>query len=375
MNKLFKLTLVLTFIMCAYAAEKELAAPPQLVKKSDENHLLITRKFQGIPSLAISPKSQLWATWYAGKTSAEDKNNYIVIANSGNNGKTWTEKLVVDPDGDGPIRAFDPELWLDPQGKLWAFWSQTIGHDAAMAGLWAMTNNNPDKDDSKWSKPRRITDGIMMCKPTVLSSGEWLLPVAIWHSDKSAKVVISTNNGRAFNLLGACKVPKKAQNVDEHMIVEKNDKSLWMLVRTTYGIGESFSKDRGKTWSDLVPSAIQHSPARFFIRRLRSGNLMLIKHGPVNKKTGRSNLTVYSSKDDGKTWLGGLLLDGRNGISYPDGQQGSDGTIHIIYDYSRTGAREILVAKFTEGDIVSGNPVSPTVSLRTIVSKYPLKEK
>ncbi len=371
MKKLFILTLALNFIMYAFAAEKELAAPPQLVKIPDKNHSLVTRKFQGIPSLAISTKGQLWATWYAGKTSAEDKNNYVVIANSGDKGKTWTEKLVVDPDGDGPIRAFDPELWLDPQGKLWVFWSQTIGHDAAIAGLWAMTNNNPDKDGSKWSKPRRITDGIMMCKPTVLSSDEWLLPVAIWHSDKSAKVVVSTNNGRSFNLLGACKVPKKAQNVDEHMIVEKKDKTLWMLVRTTYGIGESFSKDRGKTWSDLVPSAIQHSPARFFIRRLRSGNLMLINHGPVNKKTGRSHLTVYLSKDDGKIWSSGLLLDGRNGISYPDGQQGSDGIIHIIYDYSRTGAREILVAKFTEGDIAAGKPESPTVSLRTIVSKYP----
>ena len=79
-------------------------------------------------------------------------------------------------------------------------------------------------------------------------------------------------------------------------------------------------------------------------------------------------MTAYLSKDDGHTWLGGLLLDKRNGVSYPDGQQGLDGTIHIIYDYSRTGAREILMAKFAEDNLVAGDTISATFSLRIIVS-------
>jgi len=154
------------------------------------------------------------------------------------------------------------------------------------------------------------------------------------------------------------------------MIVERKDKSLWMLIRTNYGIGESVSTDRGETWGIPTESLIQHPSARFFIRRLTSGNLLLVKHGPINESIGRSYLTAYLSKDDGHTWLGGLLLDKRNGVSYPDGQQSSDGLIHIIYDYSRTSAREIVMATFREGDIVTGNRESETVSLRMIVSKY-----
>ncbi len=337
---------------------------------ADQNHKLDSRKFQGIPSLAISPEGRFWATWYAGNTPGEDENNYVVVATSGKDGESWTEEIIIDPDGPGPIRAFDPEIWLDPEGKLWVFWAQTVGHDGANSGLWAKTNSRPNKAGSKWSEARRITDGVMMCKPTVLSNGEWILHASTWReTDNSAWAVVSIDKGESLNLRGGCNVPKELRSYDEHMIVEKMDKSLWMLMRTSYGIGESFSNDSGKTWSEATPSSSQQPSARFFIRRLSSGNLLLVKHGPINERIGRSNLTAYLSKDDGQTWLGGLLLDKRKNVSYPDGQQFSDGNIHIIYDYSRTAEREILMATFTEDDIITGDTTSTNVTLRTIISK------
>ena len=350
-------------------------APPRVLEKADQEHSLSNRAFQGIPSMAITPKGRLWATWYAGKTPGEDKNNYVVVSTSGDHGKTWIESHIVDPDAEGPVRAFDPELWIDPDGRLWSFWAQTIGHNGTVAGVWAMTTDNPDASHPKWSKPRRLTDGIMMCKPTILSSGEWILPASTWrHTDNSAKVVVSTDRGRTWYVRGACNVPREFRNADEHMIIERNDISLWMLIRTNYGIGESFSKDRGQTWSPPIPSKIQHPTARFFIRRLDSGKLLLVKHGPINKRTGRSHLMAFLSHDDGKTWTGGLLLDERDGVSYPDGQQGRDGVIHIIYDYSRTGHREILMARFNEDDVIAADPDYDTVSFKMIVSKASLSK-
>ncbi len=50
-------------------------------------------------SLSVSPGGRLWATWYAGPTPGEDENNYVVITTSADTGKTWTEVLVIDPDG------------------------------------------------------------------------------------------------------------------------------------------------------------------------------------------------------------------------------------------------------------------------------------
>ena len=62
------------------------------------------------------------------------------------------------------------------------------------------------------------------------------------------------------------------------------------------------------------------------------------------------------------------MLDERRGVSYPDGQQTTDGTICIIYDFSRIGARHILMASFREEDVAAGKSVSGEVSLRQLIS-------
>ncbi len=349
-------------------AEKKYLSPPTIIPAPGEDFLPEKRKFQGIASLAVSPAGRLWAVWYAGITPAEDENNYVVIVTRADSGKSWNEVLYIDCEN--PVRCFDPEIWLDPQQRLWVFWAQTIGHDGREAGVWALTTDDPESDSPAWSAPRRLTDGIMMSKPTVLRSGEWLMPVSTWReTDNSAQAVASADNGTTWSVRGACHVPKEDREFDEHMIIEKEDHTLWMLVRTKYGIGESVSTDTGRTWSPLSPSDIQHTSSRFFIRRLRSGSLLLVKHGMIDQKTKRCDLRAFISQDDGKTWNGGLLLDERNKISYPSGQEDHQGTISIAYDFSRTDAREILMAQFTEQDALCADPQSETVHLKMQISK------
>ncbi|MCA9018436.1 MAG: exo-alpha-sialidase, partial [Planctomycetaceae bacterium] len=277
---------------------------------------------------------------YAGGTG-EGELNYVTLVTSGDDGKTWSgPKLVIDPPG--PVRAYDPAIWHDPSGRMWVFWAQSYRWWDGRSGVWAITTDESDKENPKWSEPRRLCNGIMMNKPTVLANGDWLLPVAIWKQkakdsiehrfdlpeECGGNIFISKDKGKSFQLLGQTDVPHRT--FDEHMVVERKDNSLWTLVRTSYGIGESISSDGGKTWSAGKESSIPHINARFFIRRLNSGNLLLVRHNPQDKKT-RRDLTAYLSTDDGKTWQGGLLLDERPGVSYPDGVQSDDGTIYIIY--------------------------------------------
>src|SRR5439155_22120131 len=40
-------------------------------------------------------------------------------------------------------------------------------------------------------------------------------------------------------------------------------------------------------------------------------------------------------------------------VSYPDGIQAPDGTIHILYDWNRHTDAEILLAKFREEDVLA----------------------
>ncbi len=349
-----------------------------------------TRLFQGIPGIERAANGRLWALWYAGGTG-EGELNYVALVTSGDDGKTWSgPKLVIDPPG--PVRAYDPAIWHDPSGRLWVFWAQSYRWWDGRSGVWAITTEQSGQANPKWSQPRRLCNGIMMNKPTVLSNGDWLLPVAIWEQkakdsiehrfnlpkERGGNIFISKDKGNSFQLLGQTKVPQRT--FDEHMVVERKDKSLWTLVRTKYGIGESFSQDGGKTWTKGAASSIPHINARFFIRRLNSGNLLLVRHNPQNGKT-RRDLTAYLSNDDGKTWQGGLLIDERPGVSYPDGIESDDGTIYIIYDYSRTGDKLILMATFKEEDVLAGKAVSGKVRQRVVINqatgqkKSPVKSK
>lgn len=363
--------LVLLPLAAVHAANSPSLQPPQHLGPPRTEHAVTNRAFSGIPSMAVAPKGRLWATWYAGVTPGEDLNNYVALTTSGDDGATWTEVLTVDPDAGGPVRSFDPELWVAPDGRLYFFWAQMEkGRRDAELGVWFIETTEPDAAQPKWSQPRRIADGVMMCKPLVLSSGEWVLPISKWKEhDGSAQLFVSTDAGKTWTRRGGCNVPKDVRQFDEHMFIERRDGSLWLLVRTTYGIGESVSTDGGKTWPELKPSGILHTPSRFFIRRLASGNLLLVKHGPLESRTSRSHLTAYLSNDDGKTWAGGLMLDERLGVSYPDGQQTPDGRIRIIYDYNRVTDRNILMAAFREEDVAAGKDVSGAVKLRQLVSK------
>lgn len=347
---------------------KVITDPGQYYKYSEES-----RKFTGISSMAVSRNGRMWVTWYAGPTPNEDDNNYVIVSTSDNEGKSWEEVLVIDPDGRGPVRAFDPEIWIAPDNTLWLFWAQTILFDGTVAGVWAMNTKDVEKKYPAWSEPKRLTDGIMMCKPTVLKNGDWVLPVSTWmDTDYSAKAFVTTDQGKTWELRGGCDVPQKERIFDEHMFVEKEDGTLWMWIRIRSGFGESFSNDGGKTWSEMKIMPIKHPSSRFFVRRLQSGNLLLVKNGPMEYLTTRSHLMAFISQDDGKTWSRGLLLDERALVSYPDGQQAEDGTIYITYDYNRYSDKEIYITSFTEEDVLAKDydvRIAKIFNHRKLVSK------
>ncbi len=369
------------FCAFSYAQDQDTALePPNVIVNPGPEFGGDTRPFQGIPGIERAANGRLWATWYGGGPT-EGPENYCMLATSGDDGETWSDVVLV-VDVPGPVRTFDPCLWHDPDGTLWFFWAQGYTHWDGRAGVWAITAQNSGDAEPAWSEPRRICDGIMMNKPTVLSTGDWLLPVSIWASQPNvadpahahpietstgSHVYASTDRGNTWALRGSSDVAERS--CDEHMLVEKKDGTLWKLVRTQYGVGEAISTDAGATWDVKGPSAsVPHIPhARFFIRRLNSGKLLLVRHNSPELKK-RTHLTAYLSDDDGQTWDGGLVLDARD-CSYPDGVQAPDGSIYIIYDHERKGAKQILMAVFTEEDILAGEPVSDAARMQVVVNQ------
>jgi len=364
------------------APSPELALQPSLPIPIQPGHCVTERRFQGIPGIEVTTSGRLWATWYAGGKD-EGPQNYVTLATSTDAGVTWTEETVIDPPGQ--VRAFDPVLWLDPLGRLWWFWAQCFSPQDGTtsdgrSGVWAVIADNPDAP--VWGEPFRFANGVMMNKPTVLSNGDWAFPTAVWNNrgggvtppdllpEQFSNLTISADHGKTFFRRGGADVPFRS--FDEHLTVELNDGRLWMLVRTDYGIGQSFSRDGGATWTPGFASAIAGPNSRFFIRRLQSGRLLLVNHVvDFEKPFERKNLTAWLSDDEGQSWQGGLLLDARIGVSYPDGKQDDSGNIWIIYDQDRYKGGNILVAVFREEDILAGACVSEQARLRIPVSSYP----
>lgn len=356
---------------------KDLALQPvELLTEPSERYSAAHRMFQGIPSIERTRGGRLWAAFYSGD-KGEGPDNYVLLLTSKDDGHTWSSPVLVI-DAPGKVRVFDPCLWIDPLGRLWLCWAQSYGLFDGRCGVWAALCGDPEEARPRWTRPRRIGNGVMLNKPTALSTGEWLFPTAVWDNKNSylnhlpeerySNVLATADQGASFELRGRADVAQR--HYDEHMIVERRDGSLWMLVRTTYGIGESISTDRGRTWTPGKPTPLGGPNSRFFIRRLRSGRLLLVNHYGFH---GRSHLTAQLSEDDGRTWSDGLLLDGRSDVSYPDGTEDEDGTIYVIYDRERNREMEILMSVFTEEDVLAGQGVSAKARFRALVDKAGLE--
>jgi predicted neuraminidase len=333
----------------------------------------VERTWQGIPGLERTPGGRLFVSWFSGGPKEPAPENTVLLCYSDDQGKSFSEPVAMaGPIGTG--RTFDPTLWREPSGKLWYIFNR----ETAEHGVYARTCADPDAATPAWSAEFRVGYdeaplSFRMNKPTVLRTGEWIMPVTHaaepihdWFAGPKQLqgVGISTDQGRTWKLHGSLKAPHWAL---ENMIVELGDGRLWMLIRTGSGVlWQSHSADRGRTWSPATASTIGNPGSRFFIRRLGSGNLLLVNH---YKFKGRSHLTAQLSTDDGRTWNEGLLLDPRVGISYPDGVQAADGVIWIVYDRDRQGAGEILLATFREADVAAGKDVTGAVRLRQVVSR------
>ncbi len=323
-----------------------------------------------------TPKGRLWGCWTG---TGDKRDGYFLLATSDDGGDSWSSpRLAIGARSEASQKisgALVGNLWTDPQGRLWLFFDQLLGDmqgrvtgvDAVLSN-WYMRCDDPDVAEPVWSEPVQFAEGCTLNKPIVLSNGDWLLPVSDWHQ-QTARVFVSTDQGDSWKERGHLKFPD--WQFDEHMMVELKDGRLWMLARTSGQPFESFSGDSGRTWSTPQQAAtVQNVNARFFLRRLQSGRILLVKNGsPAERLSKRTHMSAWLSDDEGETWKGGLLLDQRNAVSYPDGFESPDGLIHILYDWNRHTDAEILMAKFREEDVLQGKIVSPDAKLLMLVNK------
>jgi predicted neuraminidase len=337
-------------------------------------------------SMDRTPGGRIWLAWYGG---GDNDRSVLLLAKSDDDGKTFSEPRFVLDAGyidRTHISTSVACLWTAPDGRLWLFFNQNLGCFDGRSGTWYTICADPDADAPVWSPPVRIWHGSVLNKPTVLADGTWVLSIQLWDREKigidlvegyrvkgsrlfheldeyrMSNIFVSRDQGKSWTRVGGC-LNEVGRTFDEPMLVERRDGSWYLLQRTKTGISESVSTDGGRTWSKPVPFQLPTASSRFFIRRLASGKLLLVKNSNPEDPAIRSHMTAYLSDDDGRSWYGGLLLDDGVKVSYPDGFQAPDGRIFIQYDHNRKGGK-IVMAIFTEADVAAGKPVSGRTVLR-----------
>ncbi len=362
--------------------EAELAMrPPEIISPVPKSYWPEVDDYTMSAGMARSPRGRIFLAWF-GKDDGPDA---VMLATwSDDEGKTFRKPEFLIDQGHTPsgthISCVVGTLWCDPDGRIWWIFAQSIGYYDGRGGVWAAICENPDAGQPVFGTPFRIWHGCALNKPVVLASGEWALPVSLWRReqiwarrkylqgavDKSlyaelddlrgANLLISVDHGKSWEVRGRQRSVDPC--FDENTFLERPDGTLKMFARDQHGIVSAISADRGYTWTPFRREW-RTATARFFLTRLQSGRHLLVRHDTT---FDRSHLTAFLS-DDGETWYGRLLLDERAGISYPDGFVHSDGRIFVQYDRLRAHG-EILMAVFTEEDVIAGYNISGKVVLK-----------
>ncbi|TAN35961.1 MAG: exo-alpha-sialidase [Verrucomicrobia bacterium] len=383
--QLLEILLVVLFcgtLLAAGAAENSSFPAADVIINPGRAYDDSVRVWQGIPGIERAPHGRLWATWYSGGLGEGLTGNYVLLATSGDDGQTWSKPVVVIQ-GPGDSKIVDPLPWVDPQGRLWVFYHQITAASKKESrprwdGTCAIRTDTPDEAAPMWSKPMLVyPGGCLFGKPILPASGGWVAPFFLGGNSRTMNetcTLITTNEGASWQYLGGTTIPFEMRNFSESTLAQRQDGSLWMVIRRVGGLHQSTSVDNGRTWSAAVPLR-EGTQTRAHMRRLASGAFLLIYHDVEQEKSNgqypRNRLAAWLSDDEGKTWPHKLLLDERAGVSYPDATQAPDGRIYIAYDRFRyrSDAKEILLGIIHEADIRAGKIVSPDARLQLLINR------
>lgn len=306
-------------------------------------------------ALRILPSGE-WITFFmTGGSTEPHADNFVALCRSTDQGEAWSplEVVLKLPDRastmtevivDGDLITLHVQIhrgWFD-EWRNYVLRSSDAGHTWSAPEVFAPL-------------PRR---GFVR-NLYVTTWGDWVLPYQYYpptgnidssplddgcFKDMRIGTLVSHDRGQTWTdsnrVHGRCWA--------EDNVVELRDGRLVMLIRAdgTGCLWRCESPDRGRTWSEPVPTAIPNPGSKFRLFRLRDGRIAMIHNPnpltshPNNKHYAqccRNPLALWVSADDLQTWgYQRLLVDFPGQLAYPDGVLTPDEAwIHFVFDYNR----------------------------------------
>jgi predicted neuraminidase len=321
------------------------------------------------PSIVECPNGDLLAAWYRG-TEGPEEDASIHGSRKKKGDSKWSEPFpVVDRKGFGDCNTC---MMIDSQKRLWLFWPTIIGESWESSLMnYAVSTDFEKEGPPKWDcfeimllkpadfkaealellgdrklrPPRgaiatgedpqraKLNDPLYQrlgwaprCKPTVLPSGRFVLPL---YTDTWSISIMAISDDAGANWYAS--KPLIGFGNIQPTVLRKSDGTLVAYMRENGGkrrIRVSESVDDGITWGPVGESELPNPGSGIDAVRLENGNWVLV----YNDK-GRVSLAVSLSEDEGKTWKFTRHLEQHAGgrYHYPAVIQAPDGTIHAIY--------------------------------------------
>jgi sialidase-1 len=326
-----------------------------------------------IPALITAPNGDLLVFCEARKINRSDDGDIDLLQKRSRDlGKTWLpQELIYEEGGEAEIKYGNPTPVVDREtGVIWlAVNRDHLLENGARAGGTLVLFKSDDSGAS-WSEPIEITNsikepdwghyafgpGIGIQIQHGEHAGRLVLPANFRRSFNKREpswshVIISDDHGKTWKLGGVCGDFTNECQVAE--IIEDGKPGLLINMRNHWGRGgfpeksgnrlAARSFDGGETWSaEAMDPALPEPPCQASLYRVSFEPSVLLFANPGG--SGRSNLKVRLSDDEGRTWSASKVLE-TGSAAYSCMTNLPDGRCGIVYERNNYG--QISFAAFS----------------------------
>lgn len=256
--------------------------------------------------------------------SSDTGNIDLVMRSSEDGGKTWSTLKIIWNDGENVCGNPAPVV-NRKTGEIHLLMTWNLGEDHEQHIIDGKSKDSrrvfitSSSDNGKnWSTPKEITSSVKKenwtwyatgpCHGIQLEKGKFKgrLMIPCDHIEAGSKkyyshIIYSDDHGKTWHLGGT--TPQ--DQVNECTVAELPDGKLILNMRnydrTQKSRKTSFSEDGGKTWSAIQPDTALIEPICQASLIYQKKNKKLWFLNPASE-TSRTNMTLKSSTDFGKTW-------------------------------------------------------------------------
>jgi alpha-L-rhamnosidase len=297
-------------------------------------------------TIAETPEG-LIAAWFGG--TKEGHKDVCIWTSHLKKGKWTTPAMAADGVLSDSVRyaCYNPVLYQVPNGELLLFYK--IGPNVAGWTGWLKRSKD---NGHTWSEREAIPQGYLgpiKNKPELIN-GVLICPSSTEKNGWKVHFEYTGDWGKTWT---------KSEPINDGIeysaiqpsILKYRDGDLQVIGRTRNTvIFQSWSKDNGKTWSEMSALDLPNNNSGTDAVALKDGRQLLVYNHVlpdstwVRGKGPRTPLNVSLSKE-GKKWYAALVLEDSpiSQYSYPSVIQSKDGMVHIVHTWRRQKIKYVKI--------------------------------